>query len=275
MKEMRKNILSTAYPAQNFVNRFQTRLRLSFLPKRAIREIRHLTAQTDYELSNALRLVFTGRARKGKGWWQVRGFIKILNGLHRLSAQCSLPDLFTRLRDHPALRAPIELADMSTRNLRNLDARGRERFKTAHLLQRISISFGRSLRYKDRLYSSEYAERKKTTRASFVWVDGRSVKPTWDGIWHGRIFYFVRVEYQRAIAYLAAIRFFDQRHISNGDHGSSFVQIDLARTDLGLFPKIYFVEVGRIGGRECLCAPTSSNPARQLVTYIDYLPSED
>ena len=276
MKEMRKNILSTAYPAQNFVNRFQTRQRLSFLPKRAIREIRHLTAQTDYELSNALRLVLTGRARKGKRWWQVRGYIKILNGLYRLSAQGSLPDLFTRLRDHPAFIAPIERADSETRRMTNLDRNGRERFKTAYLLQKIAISFGRSLLYKDRIYSSEYAERTKTTRSSFVWVDGRSVKPTWDGIWHGRIFYFVRVEYQRTIAYLAAIRFFDHGHISDGDHGSNFVQVDLtALSDLGLFPKIYFVEVERIGGRECLCAPNINLPARQLITYIDYLPSED
>ena len=141
----------------------------------------------------------------------------------------------------------------------NLDRNGRERFKTAYLLQKIAISFGRSLLYKDRIYSSEYAERTKTTRSSFVWVDGRSVKPTWDGIWHGRIFYFVRVEYQRTIAYLAAIRFFDHGHISDGDHGSNFVQVDLtARSDLGLFPKIYFVEVERIGGRECLCAPAIS-----------------
>jgi hypothetical protein len=276
MKEMRRNIHSTGYPAQNFVNRFQTRQRLLFLPKKVIREMTELTSHSDYEFSNTLRLVFTSRARKGKGWSHVREFVRITSGLERLATQCQLPELFTHLQKYPAFAATVGQVTRSIKQVAcNLDRVGRERHVVARLLQEIPITFGRSLQYKDRYYSSAYAERAKTTRSSFVWVHGRTVKATWDGYWHGRILYFVRAEHQGETTYLAAIRFFDKRRTFAGEHGSTIIQTDPDLADLGLFRTIYFVDVERIGGRECLCATNEANPNMQLVTYIDYLPSED
>ena len=147
-------------------------------------------------------------------------------------------------------------------------------FASQHLLEHVAITCGRSLRHKRRYYGSAYAEgpaTPETACASWVWVFGEFINERYSGMWHGRILYFVKVATGTTILYFAAIRIFDASRIRS-ERSYNLVTVDPDADDLGLHPRVYFVAIPSIGGREALCS--RENDHRRWIVYIDYDPDE-
>lgn len=127
-------------------------------------------------------------------------------------------------------------------------------------------------------FGSKLGESQRNTSLfrSFCWIKGASVHPNWRGVWFGRIYFFVQVQFAlpeqfhagcqcgRQTSYdLAAVRLFEKDQISSNDQYGYTANIRR-----GLNPKTHFVRLGGIGGRVVL-ADHPEEDHKKVILDID------
>ena len=110
--------------------------------------------------------------------------------------------------------------------------------------------------------STAFEKPRKLARNSFVAVFGQAISPTWTGLWHGRVDFFVQVDvFNETVdrrhtgccqfcdsgrVMFAAIRFFDEQNVTRHVDGV------VVRTDRGLADQRRWVRVQDIFARDVL-----------------------
>ena len=127
-------------------------------------------------------------------------------------------------------------------------------------------------------FGSKLGESQRNTSLfrSFCWIRGTSVHPKWRGVWFGRIYFFVQVQFAlpeqfhdgcqcgRETSYdFAAVRLFEKDQISSSDQYGYTANIRR-----GLNPKTHFVRLDGIGGRVVL-APHPEEDHKKVILDID------
>jgi hypothetical protein len=270
MQYLRANIHSKRLPSENFMNRHQMESRLSQLDPRHADMVRNDIDQCAYTPSDRLAAAigvaaieppaheFCAVART-----HVDGVIDdaVYAEVARHMADRWGCGLLSGVRE--AWRNARRQRLRSGRNCHGVEVR--DRFYKRVLRERLSLVKGSVVTVNYIRYGSSL----RRPSSAHVWIRGVDIvtgaNRTWDGMWHACISHYVRV--RRIITspvdpgcpcphcssaegiVLAAFRVYHEDNVRVGPRGTHDVSI--VRGDL--YPRLYYIPVDLIGGRECLC----------------------